>query len=84
MSVPRVDLSDPECEPSDTELEALMQSVCDTAIEGNRRVRERCFANLADSVARAARGETRLGPCVGSDRLARRPPPTRHMTGGRV
>ena len=56
MSVPRVDLTDPECEPSDAELEALVQSVCDKAVERNRRVRERFFANLADSVARAARG----------------------------
>ena len=56
MSVPRVDLMDPECEPSDAELEALMQSVCDGVIERDDRTQERFLAKLADSIARAAKG----------------------------
>ena len=35
--VPVVDLTDPEREPSDEELEALMQSVRDKVVESNRR-----------------------------------------------
>ncbi len=62
MSVPWVDLTDPEREPTDAELEALMQSVCDKAVERNRLARERFLAKLNDSIARAARGETALGP----------------------
>ena len=56
MSVPRVDLMDPECEPSDAELEALMQSVCDGVIERDDRTQERFLAKLADSIARAVKG----------------------------
>ena len=33
MSVPRVDLTDPSVEPTDDELEALMQSVCDEVVK---------------------------------------------------
>ena len=62
MSVPRVDLTDPDREPTGEELEALMQSVRDKVVERNRRARERFMAKLTDSIARAARGETVSGP----------------------
>ncbi len=65
MSVPWVDLTDPDREPTDEELEALMQSVCDKVVERNRRVQERFWSNLTDSIARAARGETVPGPSAG-------------------
>ena len=65
MSVPWVDLTDPDREPTDEELAALMQSVCDKAVERNRRTRERFLAKLKDSIARAARGETASDPCAG-------------------
>ena len=64
MSVPRVDLTDPEREPSDAELEALMQSVCDGVIERDDRTRERFLATIKDSIARAAKGGTNSGPCA--------------------
>ncbi len=60
--VPVVDLTDPACEPSDAELEALMQSVCDGVIERDIRTQERFEASLADSIAQAARGGTAWGP----------------------
>ena len=65
MPVPGVDLTDPDREPTDEELEALMRSVRDKAVERNRRARERFLANLNDSIARPARGETALGPWAG-------------------
>ena len=60
--VPVVDLTDPEREPSDEELEALMRSVREKVVEGNRRTRERFLANLKDSIARAAQGGTGSAP----------------------
>ena len=65
MSVPWVDLTDPDREPTDEELEALMRSVRDKVVERNRRTRERFLAKLKDSIARAARGETAPGPSAG-------------------
>ena len=61
MSVPWVDLTDPEREPSDAELEALMQSVCDKAVERNRGVREQFLANLEDGIARAVKAGAASG-----------------------
>ena len=62
MSVPRVDLTDPEREPTDEELDALMQSVCDGVIERDDRAREQFFAKLKDSIARAAKSGPGLHP----------------------
>ncbi len=56
--VPVVDLTDPEREPSDEELEALMQSVCEKVIEREARTQERFEATLAESIARAVQGGT--------------------------
>ncbi len=56
--VPVVDLTDPEREPSDEELEALMQSVCEKVIERETRIQERFEASLAESIDRAAQGGT--------------------------
>ena len=60
--VPVVDLTDPEREPTDEELEALMQSVCEKVIESDRRTRERFEASLAESIAWAAQGRTGPAP----------------------
>ena len=65
MPVPWVDLTDPDREPTDEELEALMQSVCDKAVERRRLARERFMAKLTDSIARAARREMAPGPSAG-------------------
>ena len=62
MSVPWVDLTDPDREPTDEELEALMRSVRDKAVERARLARERFWSEVADSIARAARGGTAPGP----------------------
>ena len=62
MSVPWVDLTDPDREPSDEELAALMRSVRDKAVERGRLARERFWATVADSVAQAARVEAGSGP----------------------
>ena len=65
MSVPWVDLTDPDREPTDEELEALMRSVRDKAVERRRLARERFMAKLMDSIARAARGATASDPSAG-------------------
>lgn len=57
--IPRVDLTYPEREPTDEELEALMQSASDKAVERSRRAHERFFAKREDSVARAAQSRRR-------------------------
>ena len=59
--VPVVDLTDPEREPTDEELEALMRSVCEKVIEHETRIQERFEAALAESIARAAQGGTASG-----------------------
>ncbi len=64
MSVPWVDLTDPACEPSDAQLEALMQSVCDGVIERDDRAQEQFLATIKDSIARAAKGGTGSDPCT--------------------
>ena len=74
--VPVVDLTDPECEPSDEELEALMQSVCEKVIEREARTQERFETSLAESIARAAQGGT--GPAF-PDR--RKPAPAQEPGG---
>ena len=65
MSVPWVDLTDPDREPTDEELEALMRSVRDKAVERARLARARFWSEVADSIARAARGETASDPSAG-------------------
>ncbi len=80
--VPVVDLTDPEREPSDEELEALMQSVCEKVVENNRRARERFLADLKDSIARAAQGGTDPVPdAVRRADAARQAKPETTMTG---
>ena len=79
MSVPWVDLTDPDREPTDEELEALMRSVRDKAVERRRLARERFMAKLKDSIAwaaRAARAETVPGPSAGrpEEETAQTPP----------
>ncbi len=81
--VPAVDLTDPEREPSDDELEALMRSVRDRVVESNRRTRERFLANLKDSIARAAQGGTAGDPGTRrpADPKGKRPePPSRDIS----
>ena len=58
MSVPAVDLTDPSREPTDAELEALMRSVRDKAVERHDLAKERFMANLARMVAAAGHGGT--------------------------
>lgn len=63
MSVPWVDLTDPDREPSDAELEALMQSVCAGAIERDARTQRQFLANLRASIAQATQSGTASGLC---------------------
>ena len=57
MSIPVVNLADPSREPTDAELEALMRSVRDKAVERQARAQERFMATLAEMVARAGQDE---------------------------
>ena len=53
MKVPRVDLTDPSVEPTDAELDALMQSMCDDVVERHGAAQERFMANVARMIAEA-------------------------------
>ena len=56
MKVPRVDLTDPAVEPTESELEALMQSMCDEVVERHGAAQERFMANVARMIAEAGPG----------------------------
>ncbi len=58
MKVPRVDLTDPSVEPTDAELEALMQSVIEKVMDRQTRAEERFFANVDRMVAEAVQNAT--------------------------
>lgn len=47
-----VDLTDTTREPSDEELEFIMQAMCDQVVERHRRTEERFFSDLAERIAR--------------------------------
>ncbi len=53
MKVPRVDLTDPSVEPTDAELEALMQSVIEQVMDRQTRAEERFFAKIDRMIAEA-------------------------------
>ncbi len=48
-----VDLTDTTREPTDEELEFIMQAMCDQVIERHRRTEERFFSDLEERIARA-------------------------------
>lgn len=52
--VPRVNLADPDVEPTDAELQALSRAACDTAIARHKMAQARFRAELADML-RASR-----------------------------
>lgn len=56
MKVPRVDLTDPSVEPTDAELEALMQAMCDDVVKRHEAAQERFMANVARMIAEASQG----------------------------
>ena len=56
MKVPRVDLTDPSVEPTDAELAALMQAMCDDVVKRHEAAQERFMANVARMIAEASRG----------------------------
>ena len=56
MKVPRVDLTDPSVEPTDDELEALMQAMCDDVVERHEAAQKKFMANVARMIAEARAG----------------------------
>lgn len=52
--VPRVNLSDPDVEPTDAELQALSRAACDTAIARHKEAQARFRAEMTD-LLRASR-----------------------------
>ena len=67
MKVPRVDLTDPSVEPTDAELDALMQSMCDEVVERHGAAQERFVANVARMIADAGLGGAGTDPSVKQD-----------------
>ena len=67
MKVPRVDLTDPSVEPTDAELDALMQSMCDEVVERHGVVQERFLANVARMIADAGSGRAGTDLSVNQD-----------------
>ncbi|MXX91139.1 MAG: hypothetical protein F4213_16635 [Boseongicola sp. SB0677_bin_26] len=65
MPINAVDLTDPAREPTDSELEALMRSVRDKAVDRHASAQQRFMAHLADGVANARNGGT--GPDLSVD-----------------
>lgn len=51
--VPRVNLLDPEVEPGDWEIDALLASVAAKATEKSRQAHEKLMADLKDAIKRA-------------------------------
>ena len=62
MSVPRVDLTDPSVEPTDDELDALMQSVRDEVVKRHAPARSVLGAAWMKASRKAAAGTVTITP----------------------
>ena len=56
MKVPRVDLTDPSVEPTDAELEALMQSMCEDVVKRHGAAQKKFMAYVDRMIAEAGPG----------------------------